>query len=53
MPNIIRIVGYCSITPNSKGQGREHISSDDGKVRLEELALKVICVFMRERKFNI
>jgi hypothetical protein len=30
MPNIIRIVGYCSITPNSKGQGREQISSDDG-----------------------
>jgi hypothetical protein len=30
-----------------------NISSDDGKTRLEELALKVICVFMRERTFNI
>jgi hypothetical protein len=30
-----------------------NISSDDGKARLEELAFKVICVFMQERKFNI
>jgi hypothetical protein len=36
-----------------KTTASSNISSDDGKARLEELALKVICVFMRERKFNI
>jgi hypothetical protein len=36
-----------------KTAASSNISSDDGKARLEELAFKVICVFMQERKFNI
>jgi hypothetical protein len=40
-----------------KGQGRQQLVvislQTMEKARLEELALKVICVFIRERKFNI
>ena len=53
MPNIIRIVGYCSITRSSKGQGREQLVVRSlqtmDKTRSDELAWKVMCVFLCEK----